>query len=151
MISIRELSLTDIPEMASISVGQPTAPPWHKHEFVVLFAPEAPSRIMLAAKNPEGALVGFVIARPVADEAELESIVVSPIHQRQGIAQRLLFKLVEKLRQMGVRKLHLEVRPSNLAANALYLAMGFRIAGSRPIYYSDPVEDALLMKLEVNS
>ena len=42
---------------------------------------------------------------------------------------------------------YLEVRPSNLAARALYGSLGFTETGVRPRYYGD--EDALLMTLDL--
>jgi ribosomal-protein-alanine N-acetyltransferase len=46
-----------------------------------------------------------------------------------------------------VRELGLEVRVSNAAAQGLYRARGFRMAGLRRGYYHSPEEDALLMSL----
>jgi ribosomal-protein-alanine N-acetyltransferase len=43
----------------------------------------------------------------------------------------------------------LEVRASNSAALAFYRALGFAIAGRRPLYYADPIEDAVLMELRL--
>ena len=49
----------------------------------------------------------------------------------------------------GVRKIFLEVRISNTAAIRLYETCGFEQVGERKKYYSDPVEDALVMKWEM--
>ena len=42
----------------------------------------------------------------------------------------------------------LEVRASNHAAHALYRSLGFRDVTTRPTYYTNPIEDALLMGLD---
>ena len=42
----------------------------------------------------------------------------------------------------------LEVRASNHAAHALYRSLGFRDVTTRPTYYTNPIEDALLMELD---
>ena len=55
------------------------------------------------------------------------------------------FSPVSACAAAGVRELTLEVRVSNDAAQALYRAYGFRLAGLRPGYYRYPEEDALLM------
>jgi ribosomal-protein-alanine N-acetyltransferase len=144
MSKIRPLTPADLPGLAAISASQPTAP--HLLRGESLFTPGYLQRILLGAEEA-GTLVAFVFALPVADEAELESIVVASLHQRQGIARDLLAALIEELRRRGIRQLHLEVRPSNLAALALYRSTGFRQTGSRPDYYSNPAEDALLMTL----
>jgi ribosomal-protein-alanine N-acetyltransferase len=48
----------------------------------------------------------------------------------------------------GVRRVFLEVRQSNQAAQTMYLKFGFVVDGSRPHYYVDNNEDALLMTLK---
>ena len=46
---------------------------------------------------------------------------------------------------MGIRRATLEVRRSNAPALRLYEGAGFRLMGVRPNYYSQPVEDALVL------
>ena len=46
----------------------------------------------------------------------------------------------------GCHRCFLEVRKSNQAAIDFYIAHQFQIAGSRRNYYSDPMEDALIME-----
>jgi ribosomal-protein-alanine N-acetyltransferase len=148
MSRIRNLTPADLTALAAISAGQPTSP--HSPGNESLFAPEAPERILLGVEEA-GALVAFAIVLPVMDEAELENIVVASARQQQGIAQELLTVLIEELRRRGILRLHLEVRPSNLPAHALYRSVGFRVTGSRPGYYSNPLEDALLMTLTIQN
>jgi [ribosomal protein S18]-alanine N-acetyltransferase len=45
----------------------------------------------------------------------------------------------------------LEVRAGSAGAIALYERLGFVAVGRRPGYYRSPVEDAVLMRLEVGS
>ena len=52
---------------------------------------------------------------------------------------------MRSLEQQGVTTIHLEVRTGNETAIRLYERMGFVGDGIRKAYYSDPVEDALLM------
>ena len=46
---------------------------------------------------------------------------------------------------LGARRVMLEVRPSNAAARRLYERLGFYVAGARRKYYTNPVEDALIL------
>ena len=46
---------------------------------------------------------------------------------------------------LGGRKVFLEVRASNIAAQKLYREFGFRINGIRKKYYSDNGEDAYIL------
>jgi ribosomal-protein-alanine N-acetyltransferase len=52
-------------------------------------------------------------------------------------------------RERGAQRIFLEVRPSNLAAKALYCRFGFRELAVRPGYYPalDGREDALVLTL----
>ena len=46
-------------------------------------------------------------------------------------------------------EMELEVRAGSVGAIALYGGLGFVVVGRRKGYYREPVEDALLMKLEL--
>jgi ribosomal-protein-alanine N-acetyltransferase len=82
-------------------------------------------------------------------QAELETIVIAPSRQRQGLGRLLFEALTGELRASGVHELQLEVRASNLAARAFYRSAGFGQSGLRRAYYTDPVEDAVLMHLRL--
>ena len=95
-----------------------------------------------------GRVVGFLVARVVGEQAELESLAVSASMERRGIGRKLLEAMEEKLMALGVEEVFLEVRASNLGAHAFYRSVGWLETGRRPRYYSDPEEDALLMSLK---
>jgi ribosomal-protein-alanine N-acetyltransferase len=79
----------------------------------------------------------------------LEIIAVDPRVQRRGLARKLFDELVYQLGQAGITEVVLEVRESNQPALELYRSLGFVETGRRPRYYIDPVEDAVLMRLEL--
>ena len=85
----------------------------------------------------------------VPPEAEVLKVAVLPEMREQGIGRSLASGLINTLRDLGVEKLHLEVRESNRAARVLYETCGFRHSGRRRDYYSDPGEDAVLMSLRL--
>jgi ribosomal-protein-alanine N-acetyltransferase len=62
---------------------------------------------------------------------------------------RLVKEMGKNLRLRGVTKVHLEVRDSNLAAKGLYASLGFIEAGRRSGYYTDSIEDAITMRLDL--
>jgi ribosomal-protein-alanine N-acetyltransferase len=66
--------------------------------------------------------------------------------RRRGVAHALLADLFAAARTRGVDRIALEVRVSNDAAQALYRAHGFGLAGLRRGYYRDTSEDALIME-----
>jgi ribosomal-protein-alanine N-acetyltransferase len=81
----------------------------------------------------------------MVDEAHVTTFGVHPDWRRQGIGRQLLLNLAELAIAIGARRMTLEVRVSNEAAQALYQAFGFAIAGRRARYYTDDGEDALVM------
>ena len=93
-----------------------------------------------------GSVAGFVVARLIVPEAELESIAVAGEFQRRGVARELFAALAEALGRSGVGEIMLEVRAGNEAALRFYRSMGFVEEGRRRGYYADPVEDAVLMR-----
>jgi len=62
------------------------------------------------------------------------------------VGRLLLDDVLDRARALEVRRLTLEVRVSNFAAQWLYRARGFRVAGLRRRYYRDTSEDALVME-----
>jgi ribosomal-protein-alanine N-acetyltransferase len=109
----------------------------------------APRRVSLVAEDPETGVVGFAVACLVGPQAELETIAVAAESQRRGVARRLLTAMAVELKQAQIREVTLEVRASNHPALALYRSLGFVETGRRPRYYVDPVEDAVLLSLEL--
>jgi ribosomal-protein-alanine N-acetyltransferase len=90
-------------------------------------------------------VVGFAGVWLMVDEAHITTFGVHPDWRRQGIGRQLLLNLVELARTIGARRMTLEVRPTNEAAQALYRAYGFDEVGRRVRYYTDDGEDALVM------
>ena len=96
-----------------------------------------------------GRILGIVIGRRVADEAEILNLAVRPENRRQGEGRKLVQRAVEDFRSCGVGRLFLEVRESNTGAIAFYKHLGFQIVGSRKDYYQEPRESALIMELRL--
>jgi ribosomal-protein-alanine N-acetyltransferase len=80
-------------------------------------------------------VVGFVLSRRAADEAEVLTLAVAPTRRRRGLARRLLAAHLEGLVEAGVVSLYLEVDVANAAARALYSTFGFVAVGERKAYY----------------
>ena len=92
-----------------------------------------------------GELLGFVAARAVAGELEVLNIGVAPENRRRGIGAALLESVFGASRAAGAKSAFCEVRQSNLAAREFYAKHGFAQTGRRFRYYSEPVEDALVL------
>ena len=82
------------------------------------------------------------------DYVKIMNIAVHPDFRRRGIAQMLVEQLVAKLKARQSLRLMLEVRSSNMGAQALYEKMGFTQVGLRKNYYRNPKEDALILRKE---
>ncbi|MCL2446475.1 MAG: ribosomal protein S18-alanine N-acetyltransferase [Oscillospiraceae bacterium] len=94
-------------------------------------------------------VAGCISVNEVVDEADIVDIDVAADYRRRGIANKLLAQAELNAVLRGCTKVHLEVRPSNTAARALYEKRGYQVVGSRPSYYSKPTEDSILMTLEI--
>jgi len=92
-----------------------------------------------------GVVLGQIGVRHVLDELHVTTLAVRPERRRQGHAHTLMAAALAAFPE--ARRVHLEVRPSNAAARALYEALGFATTGRRSRYYGD--EDALLMTLNL--
>ena len=93
-------------------------------------------------------VAGYIGSQSVMGEADMMNVAVSPSYRRQGIAEKLVVSLVEKLAEQNVLSLTLEVRASNEPAIALYEKLSFLQVGRRPNYYTKPKEDALILRKE---
>ncbi|WP_447977128.1 ribosomal protein S18-alanine N-acetyltransferase [Candidatus Nitrospira bockiana] len=144
--------IEDLDELLRIEVASFTAP-WSRRMFEAELVRNPFARFLAARKPPggdagsTGELQGYICFWIVFDELRMMNLAVTPAARRQGIARRLLSEALEMGRTAGVHRALLEVRASNRAAQNLYEQAGFRRTGARPRYYSNPVEDAVLMEL----
>jgi ribosomal-protein-alanine N-acetyltransferase len=147
---IEPMRREDLPEVMGIEVAS-YALPWTQEMFENELARGDLSEILVArlpgAGNPPP-LVGYICVWVVGDELHINNVAVDPRWRRQGFAGALLGAALNHGRARGVRRAFLEVRASNVAAQALYRRFGFEVAGIRKRYYTHPVEDAVVMKCE---
>jgi ribosomal-protein-alanine N-acetyltransferase len=147
---VRHMTAADIPRAIEIAASLPEAPHWPESAYLdALNSESTPRRIALVAVGL-GNVQGFALASLLPPQAELELIAVSAGSQRQGMGRMLFDRLVHDLRAMGVLEIVLEVRTSNRAAVTFYRSAGFGQTGLRPAYYVDPIEDAVLMRLQLS-
>ena len=100
-----------------------------------------PSRV----SNGNARIVGYAGFWMMLDEAHISTIAAHPEWRRRGIGELLLLAMIRSAQESRANVLTLEVRVSNLEAQALYRKYGFKIVGERKAYYSDNREDALIM------
>jgi len=122
--------------------------PWGRLSFEgELSAVGADNRVVWAETSAgDQRIVGYIFFRFIAGEVQIFRIAVDPMWRRQGIGTRLVSECLGAARAEGMATAVLEARPSNTEAIELYRKFGFHAAGMRRGYYSDPHEDALILK-----
>ena len=123
--------------------------PWSRRAFETELIGNEFSTILVARPRTDGGktneVIGYVCIWIVFEELRFMNLAVSPHARRQGIGKILVTEALKHgLSKDAIRAL-LEVRKSNNAAQALYACFGFEVYGNRRAYYTNPVEDAILM------
>ena len=129
-------------------------PPWSATDIETLL--DAPGGFAWAAweAHPPAPVLGFLLARAIAGEAEILTLAVDPPHRRQGMARALIEASVATAIAAGAEAMFLEVAADNPAAIGLYRSAGFEPVGSRKGYYVRPgaaAVDALVLRRTLNS
>ncbi|MDZ7579435.1 MAG: ribosomal protein S18-alanine N-acetyltransferase [Deltaproteobacteria bacterium] len=118
--------------------------PWQRISFLnELSCRDALDVVVLDPQ--QGQTLAYACLRLILDEVHLLKIAVAPHWRRRGVATALLDVCFRLAQQRDVRRVYLEVRCSNAAAQKLYARVGFQIIARRPKYYADTGEDALIM------
>ena len=157
---IRPAVPNDIHAMMAIEQSAATAAHWSRRQYAQVFI-DAYSHINTKSATPEAAMQsrlaliledqanmqGFLIARCLETEWEIENIIIADRVQRQGWGTRLLGTFLNLARKRGAKSVFLEVRESNSAARRLYEKWALVENGRRKNYYTNPNEDALIYHL----
>ncbi len=144
---IRPATAADLAQVLSIERAAPPAAHWPEDEYRRLLAADQPSPRLALVAEEDGDVVGFVIARGVAGEWELENLVVAASARNRGFGSLLVQALLYRLSALGAAAVFLEVRESNRTARRLYERHEFLQTGRRRAHYQDPPEDAVLYRL----
>lgn len=115
--------------------------PWGE----VAYRRAAAHGLALVARTADGEVCGFIIGHIAGDTLEVDNLAVAAEWRRRGVGTALMAALGAQARARGARRVTLEVRASNIAAQRFYERCGLRVVGQRGAYYREPVEDALVM------
>ena len=147
IISFKQMEKSDIDGVLEVE-NKSFSIPWSRHSF---------------EKEMENELAYYVIAKCgddvagyggiwfIAGEGHITNIAVHPSSRKKGIGKKILDELISESLKRNVLAMTLEVRVSNEVAIGLYSSYGFKAAGTRPKYYHDNGEDALIMWKELNN
>ena len=146
--TVRPMKLEDVPQVVLIE-RECFPHPWPATEFIRELSSHSSAHYLVACAE-NGAIVGYCGVRFVLDEAHVTTIGVQQSMQRRGIGGHLVRALLDHAREHNARFVTLEVRASNLAAQALYQKYGFTTVGMRRAYYYHDREDAVLMTADIS-
>jgi ribosomal-protein-alanine N-acetyltransferase len=147
-ITIRHMQIGDVEQVVQIDQLSFTLP-WPRSSFRYEVTENKASRLWVTEviKAGQPVLAAMLVCWIILDEAHIGTIAVHPDYRRQKIAEQMMTRAFEELKNEGVKQVFLEVRRSNEAALTLYRKMGFIEDGIRKRYYKDNQEDAILMEL----
>jgi ribosomal-protein-alanine N-acetyltransferase len=140
---VRRFRPEDADAIMAIVAESPQAAHWSRESYLN-FAKEDSSVALIV--EVDGEIGGFLIARQIADDAEILNLAVTVRYRRKGEGAKLLKAALAEFRLRGVKSVYLEVRESNTGAMLLYERHGFAISGHRKAYYHQPDEAAITME-----
>lgn len=141
MLQIRPLKTGDAPALAQMEKTI-FSMPWSESTFADL--PEHDYNLYLVA-DMDGDPIGCAGLTVLDNEGDITKVMVREDCRTQGVAYRMLCRLMDEAAKRGVTEFTLEVRAGNRPAIRLYEKLGFVPEGIRPGFYEKPVEDALIM------
>jgi len=141
-MNYRLMNLNDVETIVEIEREAFTAP-WSAEAFRNELTHNLFAKYMIMEQGEE--IVGYGGMWLIIDEAHVTNIALREKYRGQGHGKALLRELMRTAHFLGARRMTLEVRVSNEIAQSLYRKMGFEPSGIRPNYYSDNLEDALIM------
>lgn len=136
------MNLNDVPAIVEIEREAFTAP-WSAEAFRNELTNNLFAKYMIMEQD--GQVFGYGGMWLIIDEAHITNIAVREQYRGKGFGEKLLREMMRTAYFLGARRMTLEVRVSNEIAQALYRKLGFKPSGVRPAYYSDNLEDALIM------
>ena len=140
---VRPMTIADIDAIIEIQNGV-FSDAWNKDMMRSAFA----TNRFFGFCVQDGDVVGYVSLSQNYDDADLETIFLSPKYRGKGISNILMQSAIDECEKKGLKGIFLEVKPSNAFAISLYEKFGFSKISVRKKYYSDG-EDCIVMKKEL--
>ena len=146
-VRVRPAKQSDLPQILSLERVIATAPHWSQDAYLQsLVGGTDATRAFYVAVDGQS-IVGFVVGRALAEGlGEVESIAVAERRRRLGVGVLLMQTILDRLTSLGAIVIELEVRAGSLIARRFYERFGFVQVGLRPRYYTEPDEDAVLLR-----
>ena len=153
----------DLADVIAVERAAKEAPHWSEAVYLAIVRTQGirpredggGQRGLIVVEDNAGRVVGFAVGMVLGAQtdclASLENVAVEMRVRRKGVGRALCEAVAEWCREQGARSLELEVRAGSTGAITLYERLGFVVAGRRRAYYELPTEDAVLMRMELDT
>lgn len=149
--SVRAAVAADLAAVIALERAASEAPHWGEAEYAAAIdGVTGYLRRRLFVAEADGAVIGFAVGKVAGEVAELESVAVDLRMRRGGVGRSLCKAVIAWCRGEDASAVELEVRAASAGAIGLYRGLRFVAVGLRPRYYSEPVDDAVLMRLDLS-
>lgn len=141
-VNVRQMTLDDLDFILDIENASFTTP-WTRESFEKEIKNNQLAKYLVIEYNNQ--IVGYGGMWFIIDEAHITNIAIQKEFRNKKLGSFLVRAMIEYAERLGIHRLTLEVRESNIPAQRLYTKLGFRPCGKRPKYYQDNNEDAVIM------
>ncbi|MCL1827203.1 MAG: ribosomal protein S18-alanine N-acetyltransferase [Candidatus Cloacimonetes bacterium] len=145
-LGVRQMTLIDLDDIYSIESNS-FPDPWAK--VTIEDSIKKLESYALCYLN-SGEIVGYLIGYGSEEAYSIYNIAIKSFYQRRGFATYLLQTVMQHHKKLYEHYL-LEVRRSNIKAANLYFKLGFKIIYTRRNYYTNPLEDAVVMQFTIKN
>ncbi len=136
---------SDLEEVAIIET-QIFETPWSYESFKQILESKFNHYFVLEKEN---ALIGYFGIQIIIDEAQIHNIGILKEHRGKGHGNGIFEFIMKHCDKHKVDNITLEVRQTNTNAIGLYEKYGFEKMAVIKNYYTNPVEDGFLMRLDL--
>jgi tRNA threonylcarbamoyl adenosine modification protein YeaZ/ribosomal-protein-alanine acetyltransferase len=141
IIRVRQMTAEDLEDAAALEKLNLGKEAWTQKQLID--AATRDDTIYLVAEKA-GRIVGLCGVQNISGEGEITNVSVAGDCRKEGVGYKMLKQLLERGRGIGIESYTLEVRAQNAAAIRLYEKLGFVSEGTRPGFYDDPKDDAVI-------
>ena len=127
--TIRRMQKTDVEEVVKLEALSYGEHHWSKESFYNELSNNLAHYYCATTENEK--LIGYVGCWHIFEEAHITTLSVHPDYRKQGVAQQLLFTVIDSCYKNKIKYITLEVRESNIPAISLYEKNGFKSIGTR--------------------
>ncbi len=144
MFVVEPMKKKHIEEVYQIELESFTSP-WSKKSLKAEVVANEHAHYFVVMDTVKNKVAGYGGMWHIVNEGHITNIAVKGDYRRHGVATLLVEHINAFAKTKEMIGITLEVRVTNIAAQALYKKLGFDLEGIRKEYYSDTKEDALIM------